>query len=245
MIKYWLVTGDTHGEVFERLNQIPKDKYKPEETALIILGDVGLNFYLNKNDLKEKQKIQKSGFTIYCVRGNHEQRPQYLPTIENILDENVENFVWREPQFPNINYLKDGQEYTILKKRILVIGGAYSVDKWYRIERYHGKGWFPTEQLTKDEMRIISRAFKGTIMDIVLTHTCPYSWRPTDLFLPMIDQDTVDNSMELWMEEFKNTFYWSYWLCGHYHADRKLNDKAMMLYHSIIDLKDLIQEEEV
>lgn len=80
-------------------------------------------------------------------------------------------------------------------------------------------------------------------MDIVLTHTCPYSWRPTDLFLPMIDQDTVDNSMELWMEEFKDTFYWSYWLCGHYHADRKLNNKAMMLYHSIINLKDLIQEE--
>ena len=43
MIKNWLVTGDTHGQVLERLSHIG---YPPDETALIILGDMGLNFYL-------------------------------------------------------------------------------------------------------------------------------------------------------------------------------------------------------
>lgn len=39
MIKNWLVTGDTHGRVMERLSQIDSDKYIPDETAIIILGD--------------------------------------------------------------------------------------------------------------------------------------------------------------------------------------------------------------
>ena len=54
MIKNWLVTGDTHGQVLERLSHIG---YPPDETALIILGDMGLNFYLNKT----VQKIQIAG----------------------------------------------------------------------------------------------------------------------------------------------------------------------------------------
>ena len=39
MIKNWLVTGDTHGRVMERLFHI-ENCYVPEETAIIILGDV-------------------------------------------------------------------------------------------------------------------------------------------------------------------------------------------------------------
>ena len=49
MIKYWLITGDTHGRIKERLEAIQqKCSYSPAETAVIILGDVGLNFFLNK-----------------------------------------------------------------------------------------------------------------------------------------------------------------------------------------------------
>ena len=55
MIKNWLVTGDTHGQVMTRLMNIGTTDYPPEETALIILGDAGINFYLNKTDLKNKK----------------------------------------------------------------------------------------------------------------------------------------------------------------------------------------------
>ena len=43
MIKNWLVTGDTHGQVLERLSHIG---YPPDDSALIILVVMGLNFYL-------------------------------------------------------------------------------------------------------------------------------------------------------------------------------------------------------
>ena len=52
MIKHVLVTGDMHSRVKERLQYI-KDmmpEYLPEETAVIVLGDFGANFFLSKHD---------------------------------------------------------------------------------------------------------------------------------------------------------------------------------------------------
>ena len=57
MIKNWLVTGDTHGQVMTRLMSIGTTDYKPEETALIILGDAGINFYLKLYQQTICQKI--------------------------------------------------------------------------------------------------------------------------------------------------------------------------------------------
>ena len=75
MIKKWLVTGDTHGATVSKLYGIDKNKYNPEETALIVLGDVGFNYYLNEKDDFGKQRVEDQGFYVYCVRGNHEARP--------------------------------------------------------------------------------------------------------------------------------------------------------------------------
>ena len=66
----------------ERISHIPSH-YEPAETALIILGDAGINFYLNKTDKKNKKIINNTGYIIYCVRGNHEERPENIETMEN------------------------------------------------------------------------------------------------------------------------------------------------------------------
>lgn len=41
MIKRWIITGDTHGQVVNRLKNITRNMegIVPEETAVIILGD--------------------------------------------------------------------------------------------------------------------------------------------------------------------------------------------------------------
>ena len=56
MIKHWLITGDTHSRVEVRLAYIKEamPEYEPTETAIIILGDVGLNYYKSKHDWKNK-----------------------------------------------------------------------------------------------------------------------------------------------------------------------------------------------
>ena len=60
-IKKWILTGDTHGDVATRLGNIKRniDCGLEKETAIIILGDAGLNFYLNKTDIKKKKQIDK------------------------------------------------------------------------------------------------------------------------------------------------------------------------------------------
>lgn len=205
---------------------------KPEETGIIILGDAGLNFYLNNTDKKYKKLLNNQGYHIYCVRGNHEERPENIPGMILVEDINVDNFVWLEEAYPNIRYFVDGNVYNINGKDALVIGGAYSVDKWYRLARAgYSKdeaetanpkkcGWFKSELLTADEMDEITEKVVGKRFDFVLSHTCPLSWEPNDLFLNGIDQSQVDKSMELWMDELLNKIDWRIWLFGHYHADR-------------------------
>ena len=96
MITNWLVRGDCHGK-FDWLNEL--SQYKQEETAIIILGDVGLNFFLNEMDKKNKEMVESWKYYLYCVRGNHEARPQHLDSMEYIFDENVGGWVMYEPEY--------------------------------------------------------------------------------------------------------------------------------------------------
>jgi 3-oxoacid CoA-transferase subunit A len=226
-ISNWILTGDTHGRVSERLGNIKRSHpdLVPEETAIIILGDAGINFWLNKTDKKNKKDISAFGYTIYCVRGNHEERPENLDYIEHWYDNNVKGYIMMEPEFPLIKYFEDGGSYEICGHSVLVIGGAYSVDKWHRLARAQANGnsfsgWFEDEQLAVWEMIDIEGSVAGKKYDFVFTHTCPVDWEPTDLFLSFIDQSQVDKTMENWLNEIKDTFTWGVWCFGHFHDDR-------------------------
>lgn len=252
MIKNWLVRGDVHGN-FNWMSNGCLNDYIPEETAIIILGDCGFNFWLNKTDDKLKAEVNARGYRFYCVRGNHEARPQGLLNMEYKYDSEVDGMVWMEEEYPNIRYFRDYGIYTINGYTCGVIGGAYSVDKWYRLARagiynktdwgYNNSkktGWFPDEQLTTEEMEACSHLFKDREFDFIFSHTCPYSWRPVDMFLSGVDQSTVDNSMELWMDKLKNQCKWKYWLFGHYHADRAERPHVEMFFNDIEKLDDVV-----
>lgn len=236
-MKKFYITGDTHGN-FSRF-------YHPEDWAggddsnavVIILGDAGFNVD-PKTDCHKKNKLcKKTKAYFYCVLGNHELRPADVKNMELIWDETVSGYVYYQPQWPQIRYFKEYGIYWIDGHRTLVIGGAYSVDKWYRL----CMGWFwnSKEQLTRDEMDEAMRMALGESFDLVLTHTCPVSFQPTDLFLNMIDQSSVDNSMELWMEKLKDSCSWKVWLFGHYHSDRCEQPGVEMCYTDIQLLTDI------
>lgn len=228
MIKNWVITGDTHGRVHGRIIEVANKypDYKPEETAIIILGDVGLNYYLSRTEKKNKKIINESGYTLYCVRGNHERRPEDVPGMISIYDSEVKNNLWVEEDFPNIKYLKDGYEYFMNGYNCLVIGGAYSIDKWYRLQQAAARGesfsgWFENEQLNEEEREAILEDVWNCDYDFVFTHTAPISWEPTDLFLSFVDQSTVDKTTEYFLESVKEILgSWGIWCFGHYHADR-------------------------
>ena len=183
---------------------------------------------------------KKYNFRIYCVRGNHEARPQDVPDMHLIYDEDVNGDVYIQDRWPQIRYFKDWGKYTINNHSVIVIGGAYSVDKYYRLSQ--GYKWFENEQLSTDEMLQCMADLTNATADIVLTHTCPYCWRPIDLFLPGIDQSTVDNTMEHFLEEIMSyRIYHGIWCFGHYHQDRIEAPYVEMFYTDTEDLEDVYQ----
>lgn len=210
-------------------------EYEPAETAVIVLGDFGANYYKTKHDWKTKHQAAKFGYTIYALRGNHEDRACNMEKPIYVIDEFVNGMVCYEEEFPNIRYFMDCvAEYEIMGKKILCIPGAYSVDKWYRLQNdFH---WFADEQLTAEEMSHAEKEFAGKYYDFVFSHTAPLDWEPRDLFLNCIDQSKVDKTMEVWMNKFKEMFNWKCWCFGHYHADRVERPYVEQFYVEVEDL---------
>ena len=241
MIDRWLITGDCHGD-FSRFKDYPKELQKDKYTAVIILGDAGLNWTLDENDDHMKDYLSKNyKFRIYCVRGNHEARPQDVEDMNLVYDDDVHGFVYMQDKWPNIRYFKDYGIYWIDGLRVCVIGGAYSVDKYYRLQ--NGYRWFKNEQLSKEEQEdclwYLRESFSDEY-DLVLTHTCPISWEPTDLFLNAIDQSKVDKTMENFLERVKDSIRFNVWCFGHYHADRAERPGVEQFFITTDNLNNII-----
>ena len=186
-------TGDIHGDPYEVI-QFCDSKKLTEQDTLVLLGDVGANYYRNRRDTEMKKVLTAVKPTMLCIHGNHEIRPASLPSYR--------------------------------------IGGAYSVDKFYRLAR--GYGWWPDEQPSQEIKDKVIQTLDacGWQVDTVLSHTCPYPYEPREAFLPMIDQSTVDDSTEKWLEEIERKLKYDHWFCGHWHIDKHI-DRMHFLFHSV------------
>lgn len=242
------ITGDIHGDTsrFLELKYFCKDT--PDAEWIICLGDVGLNYY--GKDSNGEQYIKKVASEIpaklFCIHGNHERRPSREDgyQIVEVEEGSIQGFMWWNSDYPNQYFAVDSCEYMINtstgEKRALVCGGAYSVDKYYRLKR--GWNWFADEQPTEIEKKLTMMAAKDASnvpIDIMLTHTCPLRFEPTELFLDGIDQSTVDTSTEEFFDELYDAFpadHKPMWYFGHFHGN-KYTDKYVMLFDDIIELK--------
>jgi 3-oxoacid CoA-transferase subunit A len=243
--------GDIHGDFqpvrdfCAYMNSIPNvDKRIHEGDTLILLGDVGANFFFNYRDEKLKEKLGKYGLTYFIVRGNHEERPS-ICYRQNPDKWHMETYfmgsVYVENDYPYIKYAADIPfQYNINGYSCLVLPGAYSIDKYKRLKE--GISWFENEQLTPEEMDIGRMIVKACPQwDIVLSHTCPVCYEPTDLFLSAIDQSMVDKSMERYLGEIERELDYKLWCWGHYHATRiyprfNKSDRVMLFNDTVLDL---------
>lgn len=229
--------GDIHGSFTPIKNFL---EYYPElsnDTVLILLGDVGFNYYLNDIDKQFKNNVKNFPFTLFCVRGNHEQRPSILAKQnpdEWHLETFFDNQVLVENEFPNIKYALDiPAVYNICGYKTLIIPGAYSIDKYFRLRNHWP--WFEQEQLSDEEISQGLNLIKNHNynFDLVLSHTCPISYEPSDLFLSTVDQSLVEKKMERFLENIEYSINYKLWLWGHFHKYRRYpyvdNKQCVML----------------
>jgi 3-oxoacid CoA-transferase subunit A len=228
----FFLTGDTHGK-FDRLEFFCKRENTTKDDILCILGDVGLNYYLDSSDWKRKQWVAEMPITVFCIHGNHEERPFNIPTYK--IKEWNGGRVYYEEEFPTILFAIDGEIYNINKKSCLVIGGAYSVDKEYRL--LNGYHWFKDEQPSKEIIKYVEKQIsKQKHFDLVLSHTCPIETEPRHMFLPFIDQSKVDKMTENFLQRVADIITFDNWYFGHYHSDWD-NGKYHMLYTGFVEIK--------
>lgn len=231
-------TGDIHGMPWNVV-KLSIRLHLTKDDTIVILGDVGANFYCDERDIECKAALNKIKPMVLCVHGNHEARPSSLPIYRQKSWNG--GLVWYEEEYPSLLFAKDGEIFDLEGLRHLVIGGAYSVDKYYRLTR--GINWFPDEQPSEEIKQYVEAQIKEKPFDIVLSHTCPFKYEPTEVFLPMIDQSTVDSSTEHWLDHIEESIEYKAWFCGHWHIDKRI-DKMHFLFHSFESNEQFFDERE-
>ena len=220
------LTGDTHGR-FDRIFTFCEERNTSRDDILIILGDAGINYYLGSRADRLKDSLKTLPITLLCIHGNHEQRPFAIDSYREMDWHGGKVYV--EPQYPFLLFAKDGEIYDLDGKKAVAIGGAYSVDKFYRLIRHIA--WYDNEQPSPEIKAYVESQLEkaGWQVDYVLSHTVPLKYEPVEVFLPMIDQSEVDKSTEIWLDEIEEKLFYRRWYSSHYHTSKAI-DRLRILF---------------
>jgi len=228
----YYITGDCHRN-FDKVVRFCQINKTTKEDVMIILGDAGINLALDEADKKIKRKLQSLPISFFMVHGNHEERPELIDGyITKVWNNGV---IYYEKEFSDLLFAKDGEIYEFDGKKVVVIGGAYSVDKEIRL--LCRRPWFESEQPSAEIKAYVEQNLDKNQweVDYVLSHTCPLKYEPTDLFLRDVDQSKVDKSTEEWLSIIANKLSYKLWYFGHYH-DNRVYSTGIMLYEEIREL---------
>lgn len=241
------MTGDIHGDPIRlwSIENFCNNHKTTTDDWLICLGDVGLNYYgaKSKKEIVIKNEVAKLPIKMFCIHGNHERRPRETAGYQQIeiTEGAIRGPMLWDSRYPNQYFAIDGAVYKIQtperKLNGLVCGGAYSVDKYYRLQC--GENWWPNEQPSELIKGVVRLMASQNQIDIMLTHTCPLRFEPTELFIDGIDQSTVDTSTEEFFDDIYEQFpadQKPMWYFGHFHGN-KYTDDYVMLFDDIIELK--------
>lgn len=219
--------GDIHGNLFEIIDFINRFNLGKNDN-IIILGDCGIAWRKDKKDLDQNIKLWNecgNGVKLYFIDGNHENF--------NILNSfPIENNMGKIAD--NIYHLRRGQIYEFENKKILVCGGADSIDKYRRIENFT---WWKEETISQETIDDIPAGH----YDYVLTHCCPRSiFEKNKIYLStlqFLDENKINHNSEDMLEQLKNKITFDHWFFGHYHINRNLDEKFTCLFENFMEVR--------
>lgn len=220
----WFVTGDCHGR-FERLWRFIKKFDLSEGDTIIVCGDMRL--YWNKDMRDAKYSIRQyeencNGVQLWWIDGNHEN----FDIINKLKEYDMIECS------PHITYIGRGVCMDTEIGTMLFIGGADSVDKMLRTEHL---SWWADEAVTEDNIAGIHGHY-----DYVFSHACPRSvFNDNRAFLCTLNNINENNAIhksEDVLEKLKGQITYDHWYFGHYHVNKKLDDKHMCLYEDFIEI---------
>lgn len=197
-----LLAGDTHGNT-AHVRYLLEVAVKERCERIFQLGDFGYwehdqwgVEYLDKVN----EYAMKHGVTVYFIDGNHDKTSLLLENYSERRDD--EGFILVRPE---VRYAPRGHTWTWEGKKFIALGGAYSVDKDYRLDqekrrrRPPGTYWFPEEEMTDTELRNIIASTTNTV-DFMFTHDKPRAsnpaWNRKDLEQCWPNQNRIQEALE-------------------------------------------------
>ncbi len=245
------ITGDCHGD-FRRFSEdiFPEQKQMTKEDYVIICGDFGGVWSIDQKNKEETELLNwlnDRPFTTLFVDGNHENfdRLRRFPLIR-----------WKGGKIHRIRssvyHLMRGQVFEIEGKRFFTFGGAQSHDIQggifqmedpnlrnkiaeankaglpYRINKV---SWWKEELPSKEEMDegILNLSVIGNRVDYIITHSCA-AGTLAQFGMSYYKPDYLHR----YLEKVRQRCSYRKWFFGHYHQNRNVNDKDLLLWEQII-----------
>lgn len=227
------VTGDCHGVLSRIYNWVDRFDMNKDNVHIIIAGDAGICWRKDKKDMIAAIKKQEQyNFHLWFIDGNHENF-DILKEFSPINSSGIANLG------NNLHYITRGTKLTIMTKNgiktILFCGGADSVDKALRTPNFT---WWTDEQITENDIKKCLE--KGNSFNYIITHCCPYSvfvkYTPWLVTLTGLDQNKIDHTSEKMLDKLINNIEFDEYFFGHYHIDKRLDDKYSCVLNDFIEL---------
>ena len=240
-------TGDLHGNTLRFQPQyFPEQADMTKDDYMIVCGDFGCVWNGDKSDDLQLDRLETLPFTILFVDGNHENF--------DALDEYpVEQ--WHGGKVhkirPHVIHLMRGQAFELQGRTFFTMGGAQSHDiangildmdspdfyeRYDSLRRNHGQfrinhiSWWEEELPSDEEYAEARRSLDsvGWEVDYIITHCAS-----TSIALAGTRHNEADRLTDF-LQEIKEKAKYHYWLFGHYHDNRKIDDKHILLWEQIV-----------
>ena len=154
--------GDWHGNtrwaVYAASHVARDNATNPRSSSpatILHLGDFAFDFNAEYIDTLT-EALAHSDVRLFFLRGNHDDPTKLDLTASS-----------PSALSSHIYFLPDTYRFLIGEHRVLVLGGAGSIDRSHRVE---GVSWWPNERLS---VEAAAKAVSGGVADVVLSHDAP------------------------------------------------------------------------
>ena len=250
------VTGDCHGD-FRKFStdSFPEQKEMTKDDIVIVCGDFGAIWDcdgMSRFELYWLNWLDEKPFTTVFVDGNHENFDRLSSEFEVVVfhggkAHKINNSVY---------HLMRGEVFDFDGKRFFAFGGARSHDiddgilswedfdtmeefkdavriwkKQRKVFRINHESWWREELPSDDEIQNAEKnlAEVNYSVDYVISHCAPQS-----IVAYMYMGHSEPDKLTTYFEDLSHRLIFRNWFFGHYHEDKKVLDKYILLYDQII-----------
>lgn len=247
------VTGDCHADWGKfSTSHFPEQKEMTRDDFVIVCGDFGI-WHSNKTEKWWFQWLEDKPFTLLFVDGNHENFDRLYSDEFPIV-----NFHGGKAHqiCENVFHLMRGYVFDLCGKKFFAFGGASSHDiddgildredfvddndfmdtyrKWQvqgKMFRVNHISWWKEEMPSDEEMEFGLRTLKenGNKVDYIISHCAPQ-----EAAAVISHGGYKKDKLTMYFNEIAHSVDFTKWLFGHYHDNRNVLQKYILLYEQIL-----------